>query len=74
MHRVDVLCTNRTSERISEEMPHSITTLVFLFILQAFTAHAFVAFYTLGLTYLDDNTAEHNTPALIGNNGIFIGF
>lgn len=49
-------------------MPHAITTLAFLFILQVVTAYAYIAFYTLGLTYLDDNTAEHNTPALIGSH------
>lgn len=61
-----MLCTNRTSEELNEELPHSITTLVFLFILQLTMAYAYIAFYTLGLTYLDDNAAEHNTPALIG--------
>lgn len=66
VHRVDLLCTNRTSEQLIEEFPHSLTTLILLFILQVGTSYAFIAFYTLGLTYLDDNAAEHNAPALIG--------
>lgn len=49
------------------ELPHAITTLILLFTLQTGIAYGFVAFYTLGLTYLDDNSLEHNSPALIGN-------
>lgn len=48
------------------ELPHSITNLIFLFLLQIGIGCGFVAFYTLGLTYLDDNAVEHNSAALIG--------
>ena len=49
-----------------QSLPHAITTLVLLFLLQTAIAFGFVAFVTLGLTYLDDNAREHNSPALIG--------
>lgn len=49
-----------------EEIPHSITTIIGLFILQVGISYGFIAFYTLGLTYLDDNSLQHNAPALIG--------
>lgn len=29
-------------------------------------SYAFIGFYTLGLTYLDDNALERNSPALLG--------
>lgn len=48
------------------ELPHASTTLVFLFLLQTGIAYGFIGFYTLGLTYLDDNALAHNAPALIG--------
>lgn len=59
-----------------EEIPHSITTLVGLFLLQTGISYGFIGFYTLGLTYLDDNALEHNIPALIGAAlaGRYIGF
>lgn len=67
LHSVDLLCTNHTLERFSiAEVPHAITTLIGLFIIQMGISYGFIAFYTLGLTYLDDNAIEHNVPALIG--------
>lgn len=58
------------------ELPHAITTLIGLFILQTGLSYGFIAFYTLGLTYLDDNAIEHNVPALIGAAlaGRYFGF
>lgn len=58
------------------EIPDSITTLIGLFILQVGISYGFIAFYTLGLTYLDDNAQQHNAPALIGGAlaGRYLGF
>lgn len=63
---MDYLCTNRTFEMFVTELPHSTTNLIFLFLLQIGIGCGFVAFYTLGLTYLDDNALQHNSAALIG--------
>lgn len=59
-----------------EEVPHAITTLIGLFLLQIGISYGFIAFYTLGLTYLDENAQQHNAPALIGAAlaGRFFGF
>lgn len=65
-HVVDLLCTNRTLANLLNEMPHSTTTLVTLFLLQTGISYGFIGFYTLGLTYVDDNAVEHTAPALIG--------
>lgn len=48
------------------ELPYSGTTLIFMFILQISISYGFIGFYTLGLSYLDDNAIEHNSPALLG--------
>jgi hypothetical protein len=45
---------------------YSITTLILLFNLQLFIGLSVIAFYTLGLSYLDDNVYEHESPGLIG--------
>lgn len=45
---------------------HGTTTLAMLFTLQLFIGLSVIAFYTLGLSYLDDNVYEHESPALIG--------
>lgn len=68
LHTVNLQCTIATTASLSlPEIPaHSITTLIGLFILQIGLAYGFIAFYTLGLTYLDDNAIQHNVPALIG--------
>lgn len=67
-HSVSLLCEDQTSASFSIENipPHTITTLVSLYILQAGISYGIIAFYTLGITYLDDNSIEHNSPALIG--------
>lgn len=65
-HVIDLLCTNRTSEALVNEKPHAITTLITLFLLQMGISYGYIGFYTLGLTYVDDNVVEHITPALIG--------
>lgn len=67
-HVVDLLCTNRTSESLINEIPHSITTLIALFLLQVGISYGIIGFYTLGLTYVDENTVEHTSPALIGES------
>lgn len=64
---MNLQCLIPTSASLSlTEIPHSITTLIGLFILQIGLSYGFIAFYTLGLTYLDDNGVQHNVPALIG--------
>lgn len=61
------------------ESPHAITTLIGLFLLQTGISYGFIAFYTLGISYLNDNAVEHNLPALIGGAlagrwfGLFFG-
>lgn len=68
-HSVSLLCADQTSANfntIENLPPHTITTLIGLYILQAGISYGFIAFYTLALTYLDDNSIEHNSPALIG--------
>lgn len=67
LHSVDLLCENRLSANlISNVLTHSLDTLIGLFILQTGIALGFIGFYTLGLSYLDDMSLEHNSPALIG--------
>lgn len=76
-HSVNLLCSNHMTASLTlEGTPHAITTLIGLFILQTGISYGFIAFYTLGLTYLDDNALEHNIPALIGAAlaGRYIGF
>lgn len=51
---------------IAEKVSEDVIILIGLFLLQIGIAYGFIAFYTLGLTYLDDNAIEHNLPALIG--------
>lgn len=67
-HKVDLFCTNQTSAALllSDKISHSITTLIGLFVLQSAISIGFIAFITLGLIYLDDNSLEHDSPALIG--------
>lgn len=77
VHSVNMLCSNHMSASLSlGEIPHSITTLIGLFLLQTGISYGFIGFYTLGLTYLDDNALEQNIPALIGAAlaGRYIGF
>lgn len=67
LHSVNLQCTLQTMASLSlAKIPHSITTLIGLFILQIGLSYGFIAFYTLGLTYLEDNAVRHNAPALIG--------
>lgn len=44
---------------------HGITTLILLFVLQFGIALGLTSLYTLGLSFLDDNASEHESPALI---------
>lgn len=76
---MELKCTNSIEllARLSiEPVPHAVTTLIGLFLLQIGISYGWIAFYTLGLTYLDDNAIEHNSPALIGAAlaGRYIGF
>lgn len=77
LHTVNLQCIISASANLSiAEIPHSITTLIGLFILQIGLSYGFIAFYTLGLTYLDDNAIQHNVPALLGAAlaGRYLGF
>lgn len=60
-------CIFSTSANLNvPQIPHSTITLIALFLLQIGFSYGFIAFYTLGLTYLDDNAIQHNVPALLG--------
>lgn len=39
-----------------------------LFVLQFGIAVGNIAYYTLGISYLDDNVLEHHSPAVIGKS------
>lgn len=63
--RSTVCLLNQTSS-LESEKPHGVTTLVLFFVAQVFIGLSNVAFYSLGLSYVDDNCREHESPALIG--------
>lgn len=63
---LDELCTEREIEALTSEKPYIVTTLVLLFIMASGIGLGNIAFYCLGLTYLDDNLKEHESPAFIG--------
>lgn len=60
------MCTERTIENLLEEAAYSITTVILLFALQIGIAVGNIVYYTLGISYLDDNVQEHQSPAIIG--------
>lgn len=60
------LCSETTSLNLTIERPYSITTLVLMFVLQFGIAAGNIVFFTLAISYLDDNVLAHNSPALIG--------
>lgn len=49
-----------------DEVTYSITTLIMLFVLQVAIALGNIVFYSLGLSFIDDNVKEDHSPALIG--------
>lgn len=49
-----------------EEQAYSETTLAMLFVLQLAIGLGNIVFYSLGLSYIDDNVKERHSPALIG--------
>lgn len=53
---------------MTNEITYSITTLAMLFVLQIGIGMGNVAFYTLALSYIDDNVMEHHSPALLGKH------
>lgn len=63
---INTLCTERTTAALVEEQPYSLTTLICLFILQIGIAFGNIVFYTFGLSYIDDNVQDHESPALLG--------
>lgn len=60
------LCAETTSSNLTVEKSYTITTLALFFLLQFGIAAGNIVFFTLGFSYLDDNTLAHNSPALIG--------
>lgn len=60
------VCVLEQSARLQMEHAHAITTLVLMFIAQAVIGIANIAFYCLGMSYMDDNLREHQSPAYIG--------
>lgn len=60
------LCTERTIEQLADEPTYADTTLAMMFVLQLFVGCGRVAFYALGLSYVDDNVRDQHSPALIG--------
>ncbi|XP_058819784.1 solute carrier organic anion transporter family member 74D [Topomyia yanbarensis] len=59
------VCILDQSADIQIEKPYGITTLVLMFIAQALIGIANVTFYCLGMSYLDDNLREHQSPSHI---------
>lgn len=75
MHDINLFCTNQTSSRLmSTQIPHSLTTLIGLFVLHSGISMGFIAFITLGLIYVDDNSVESDSPALIGKCALLFSF
>lgn len=66
--QINQLCSERTIENLTDEITYSVTTLIMLFVLQFGIAIGNIAYYTLGLSYLDDNVLEHHSPAVIGKS------
>ncbi|XP_039449013.1 solute carrier organic anion transporter family member 1C1 [Culex pipiens pallens] len=64
--QVDNVCVLEQSAELQIERPWSITTLVLLFVAQAVIGIANIAFYCFGMSYLDDNLKEHQSPGYIG--------
>lgn len=64
-HDVNQLCTERTIEGLTDEVTYSITTLAMLFVLQIAIGLGNIVFYSLGLSFIDDNVQESHSPALI---------
>ncbi|XP_053696574.1 solute carrier organic anion transporter family member 4C1 [Sabethes cyaneus] len=63
--QVKTICILEQSAAIQAEKPWAVTTLVLMFIAQALIGIANVAFYCLGLSYMDDNLKEHQSPSHI---------
>lgn len=64
--KVTDLCTDHPIERAADTKSHMITTIIMLYLLQFMVGMGNVAFYTLGLSYMDDNLKEHESPAFLG--------
>lgn len=60
------LCLEREIEEMISEKPYVLTTLVMLYVTATAIGLGNIAFYCLGLTYMDDNLKEHESPAFIG--------
>nr|XP_019932895.2 solute carrier organic anion transporter family member 1C1 [Aedes albopictus] len=64
--QVENVCILEQSAEIQMEHPYAITTLVLMFVAQAVIGIANIAFYCLGMSYMDDNLREHQSPGYIG--------
>ncbi|XP_062545501.1 solute carrier organic anion transporter family member 1C1 [Armigeres subalbatus] len=63
--QVGNVCVLEQSAQLQMDHPHAITTLVLMFIAQAVIGIANIAFYCLGMSYMDDNLLEHQSPGHI---------
>ncbi|XP_063706658.1 solute carrier organic anion transporter family member 4A1-like [Culicoides brevitarsis] len=63
--KVTDLCFEYVAGRLGSARSHAITTQIMLFIVQFGIGMGNVAFYCLGISYLDDNLKEHESPAYI---------
>ena len=61
-----LMCVERITGAFTVEKSYSMTTLSLLFGVQVAIAFGHVAFYCLGLSYIDDNVREHESPGLLG--------
>uniref|UniRef100_A0A336KHU9 CSON010641 protein n=1 Tax=Culicoides sonorensis TaxID=179676 RepID=A0A336KHU9_CULSO len=66
MSQITDLCWHTITSRLDSEKSHTITTQILLFVVQFVIGLGNIAFYCLGLSYLDDNLKEHESPAYLG--------
>lgn len=65
-YNVPELCIEREIEELNSDKPYVITTMILLYVVAMAIGVGKVAFYALGLTYMDDNLKEHESPAFLG--------
>lgn len=63
---ISVTCSVTVSGNLSTDQPYGITSLVLLFIMQFGIGIGNIAFYCLGLSYIDDNTHNSESPGFLG--------
>lgn len=74
------MCNSGLSRIIIDEDEPCYATMVLIVVVQVLTGISNVAYYSLGISYLDDNTRKKNVTAYIGVilavkvAGVFLGF